>query len=103
MFSRLRLYGFLGGNHQQHQIDASSTSQHVAHKSFMSWHINESKPDPCVFQKSKTQINSDAAAFFFGKPIRIRPSESFHQRRFTVVYMACRADDHAFEMCRHKK
>jgi hypothetical protein len=69
----------------------------------MPGHVNESKPDSCVFQKSNAQVDGNTSAFFFGESIRIRAGERFHQGRFAVVYMPGSSNDHAFKVCGHER
>src|SRR5205085_8166761 len=43
MLASLRLYGFVGGDHQQHNIDAAHTGEHVAHETFVPGNVNKSQ------------------------------------------------------------
>ncbi len=41
VLASLRLDGFVGGNHQQHQVDAADAGQHVADEALVAGHIDE--------------------------------------------------------------
>ena len=43
MLARLRLDGFVGGDHHQHQVDAAHAGQHVAHKALMAGNVDETE------------------------------------------------------------
>ena len=101
MFASLRLDRFVGGNHQQHKINAAHSSQHVAHKALVSGHVD--KPQPQSFAAGhgqlkigKADIDGDAATLFFLQAVGIDASQCLHQCGFAVIDVTRRAYDDRF-------
>ena len=44
MLARLRLDGFVGGDHEQHQVDAAHAGQHVLDEALVAGDIDEAEP-----------------------------------------------------------
>ncbi len=88
-------------NHQQHQVDARRTGQHVAHESLMTRHIYKTEPDAIFFQKSKAEINGNPAPFLFREPVGMRPRQRLHERGFAVIDMAGSSNNYAFPLVGH--
>ena len=98
MLAGLRLDGFVGCDHQQHQIDSTDPRQHVAHEALVPGNVDEPEPDGVAagkrqFQVRETDVNGDATALFFFQSISIDPGESFHQCGFSVIDVSRGADD----------
>src|SRR5262249_31694319 len=101
MLASLRLDGFIGGNHQQHPIHAAYPSEHVSHNTFAAGDIDEAQAQLFAvrrgqLQVSKAEIDSDAAPLLFFQPVGIDAGKGPHQRGFTVVDVAGRAEDDGF-------
>jgi len=62
----------------------------------MPGHVHETEPHAGFFQKRKTQIDGDSAAFFLSKPIWVCSRQRFHKRRFAVINMPGGSHDHTF-------
>ena len=43
MFPRLRLDGLVGGNHQQHQVDAAHPCEHIANKALVPRNVDKTQ------------------------------------------------------------
>ncbi len=72
MLSRLRLDGFVGADHQQHQVDARGSREHVAYETLVSRHVDKAEADAGFFQECEAQINRDAAALFLFQAVGMR-------------------------------
>ena len=102
MLARLRLDGFVRGDHQEQHIDARRARQHVAHEPFVPRHIHKTEAHAIFFQECKTQIDRDSAALLFGQTIRVRSGQRFDQRRFAVVDVPGGANNYALRRNRHE-
>ena len=76
MFARLRLHRLVGRNHQQYQVDAADSGQHVAHEALVAGHIDEAEAQ--IFARrcrqievGEADIDGDAAPFFFFQAVGI--------------------------------
>ena len=98
MLSRLRLDRFIRRNHQQHQIDPRRAGQHVAHKALVPRYIYKTESHAIFFEKRKTKINRNPAPLLFREPVRMRASQRLDKRRFTVINVPSRSDNHAFAL-----
>src|SRR5262249_36714441 len=109
VLARLRLDGFVGGDHQQHQVDPANSGQHVADKALVAGDINESQAQlgsifvaplhaagRVEFQVREAKINGDAAPLLFFQAVGIDAGQGFHQRGLAVVNVAGGADDDGF-------
>ena len=95
MLGGLRHHAVIGGNDQQHEIDAGGARQHVVHEAFVARYIDETEDAAVRYrQVGKAEIDRDAARLFFLQAIGIDPGERAHQRGLAVIDMACGADDH---------
>ncbi len=63
--------------------------------------INEAETHASFFQKRETEVNGDAAAFFFFEAVGMRAGQRLDEGGFAVVDMAGGADDDAFALIRH--
>ena len=99
VFARLRLYGFVGCDHQQHQIDAAHSGQHVAHKAFMAGDVDQTNADrlpgrTLQVEVGEAEVYGDAAAFLLFEAVGINAGKGANQRALAVVNVARRADNH---------
>ena len=93
VLARLRLDRFVRRDHQQHQIDPADARQHVPHKSLVPRHIHQPQPSLPELQKRESQVNRDAAPFFFFQAVGVRAGERLDQRGFAVVDVSSGADN----------
>ena len=108
VFASLRLDPFIGGNYEQHQVDAAHARQHVAHKALVTGDIDEAQPNPAAigsgeFEVGKPNVNRDAAPFFFFEAVGINAGQGFHQRRLPVIDMSGRADDDGLHLRQYRR
>ena len=97
MFARLRLDGLVSGNRQKHQIDSRRAGQHVAHEFFVAGYIHKTKAHSRFIQKCETQIDRDAAAFFFFQTVGICAGQCLHEGRLAVINMSGSPDNDVFQ------
>ena len=100
MLARLGLDRFVGGDHQQHQIDAADPGQHVAHKAFVSRDIDESQAQLFAVRRSqlkvrKPDVDRDSPALLFLEAIGVNAGKGFDECGFPVIDMSGGADDDA--------
>ena len=93
MLARLRLDGFIRRDHEQNQVDAADSRQHVSHKALVAGDVDKAHTHAIKLQESKAEINGDAAALFFFETVWIGSREGLDERGFAVVDVAGRADD----------
>ena len=97
----LRLDGLIGGNHQQHQIDAPHAREHVPHEALVARDIDKTKTQhlavrPGQFQMCEADVDGDPAALLLFETIGIDASESLHQRSLAVIDVSRSADNNGF-------
>src|SRR5208337_3316465 len=76
VFASLRLDSFIGGNYQQHQVDAAHAGEHVAHKALVTGNIDETEANRATigggeFEVGKSYVDGDAAPLFFFEAIGV--------------------------------
>jgi hypothetical protein len=74
---------------------AAGAGHHRAHELFVARHVDETDT-AAVFQRHPgvTEFDGDAAPLFFRQPVGVDARQRAHERRLTVVDVACSADDH---------
>src|SRR5207244_11320312 len=76
MFTSLWLDRLIGGNHQQHQVNATDAGQHVAYEALVARDIHEAQPEDFAarsgqIQMCETDVDGDASTFFFFQAIGV--------------------------------
>ena len=94
MLAGLRHDRFVGGNHEQDEIDPSDAGQHVFDELFVAGHVHESDLHVAEVEMSESQVDRDAAKLLFLQTVGIDAGQSLDQRAFAVVDMSCRADNY---------
>src|ERR1019366_2492852 len=66
----LGLDGFVSRHHQQHQVDAANSGQHIAHKTLVPGDIDQANADRLAtwtlqVEVGETEVDGDAAALLF--------------------------------------
>jgi len=82
VFASLRLDAFIGGDYEQHQVDAAHARQHVAHKALVAGNIDEAQAQLAAigggkFEVGKPYVNRNAAPLFFFEAVGIDAGQSF--------------------------
>ena len=95
MLARLRHDAVVGGDHQQHEIDAGRAGQHVVHELLVPRHVDEAEHRAVRRrQVGEAEIDRDAARLLLLQAVGIDAGERAHQRGLAVVDVAGGADDH---------
>ncbi len=71
MLPGLRHRPVIGGDHQQHRIDAGDASQHVADEAFMARHVDEGEVVTVATTMGIAEIDGHAATFLLRQPVGI--------------------------------
>ena len=105
MLAGLRLDGFVGGDDEQDQVDASDASQHIADEALMAGDVDESQVKRILvggtnIHVGEAEIDRDSAALFFLEAVGVDAGESLDQRGLPVIDMPGRADDDGFHAAR---
>ncbi len=98
----LRFDGFVGGDHQDHQVDPADAGQHVAHEAFVAGDIDKTEAQTVAtvrrgqLQMGEPDIDGDAAAFLFFETVGIDAGERAHQRALAMIDVSGGADGDGF-------
>ena len=94
MLAGLRLDGFVGGDHEEHEVDAADAGEHVLDEALVAGDIDEAQAQGgCEFEVREAEIDGDAAAFFFFQAVGVDAGERLDERGLAVIDVAGRADD----------
>ena len=77
MLPSLRLDGLVGGDDQQHQIQAGCSREHVADETLVSRDIDKAQADAVLFEECEAEVNGDAAALFLFQSVGVCTGQSF--------------------------
>ena len=95
MLARLRHHAVVGGDDQQHEIDAGRAGQHVVHEFLVARHVDEAEHGAVRRRQiGEAEIDGDAARLLLLQPVGIDAGQRPHQRGLAVIDMAGGADDH---------
>jgi hypothetical protein len=91
----------VGGDHQQHQVDAVGPRQHVADEAFVAGHVDHARLAFAGIEVREPQVDRDAALALLLEPVGVGAGERLHQRRLAVVDVSGRAEDemHGTRFC----
>ncbi len=108
MFASLRLDPFIGGDYEEHQVDAAHAGKHVAHKALVAGNVDEAQPNPAAiggrkFEVGKPDVNRDAAPLLFFEAVGVNAGQGFHQRSLAVIDMSGGADDDGFHLRQYRR
>src|SRR5262249_39524264 len=99
----LRLDRFVRGYDQQNQINPSGTREHVADKFFVAGDIHKAEAHASEIEKSKPQIDCDAAPLLFCQAVRMSACQRFDQSGLAVVDVPGGSDNDALFGRIHKR
>src|ERR1700693_938171 len=99
VFARLWLDRVIGGNHEQHQVDATYAGQHVAYESLVAGDIYEAQAENFAaragqIEMGEADVDRDATAFFFFQAGGVDGGQSLDQSGFAVVDVSGGAYDY---------
>ena len=106
MLPRLRLDRLVGRNHQQHQVDAAHSGEHVADEALVSRNVDKAQAQSLAvrgrqIRVREAEVNGDAAPLLFLQSVGIDSGQRLHQRGFAVVDVPRRAYNDGFHLVRH--
>ena len=95
MLDRLRHGAVVGGDHQQHEVDAGRPRQHVVDELLVARNVDEAEHAARRRRHvGEAEVDRNAARFFLLEAIGIDAGQGAHQRGLAVIDMPCRSDDH---------
>ena len=95
MLAGLRHDAVVGGDHEQHEIDAGGAGQHVVDEFLMPRHVDKAEHGAVrCRQIGEAEIDGNATRLFFLEPIGIDAGQRADQRGLTVIDVAGGSDDH---------
>ena len=97
MLARLRLDRLVGGDDEEHQVDAADAGQHVLDEALVAGDVDEAEAQSGrELQVGEAEIDGDAAALFFFEAVGVDAGERFHERGLAVIDVSGGADDDVF-------
>jgi hypothetical protein len=98
MFARLRLDAFVRCYDEHHQVDSAYACEHIADEPLVAGHVHEADLHASEVHERESQIDRDPATLLLFEPVRMRPGQRLHQRRFAVVDVPRRPHNHVFHV-----
>ena len=107
MFASLRFDAFIGGNDENDEIDSAHAREHVADKTLVTGDIDETHANCAAIGGGKvemreTDVDGDAAAFFFFEAVGIHASQGFDERCLAMIDVSGGADDDGFHQRQYR-
>src|SRR5438105_11988087 len=93
MLAGLWHHGIVRGHDQNGQVNARGAGQHVLDKALVARHIDDAEAELAQVKNGKTNVNGDAAGFFFGEPVTVDAGKRLHQGSLAVVDVPSCAED----------
>ena len=94
VFPGLGHHAFVGGHHQQYEIDASCARYHSAYKLLVAGDVNYGDLESSVeFEDRKAEVDGDPARFFFGKSVGVDAGQCANQAGLAMIDVA-RSPEH---------
>src|SRR6185369_6083229 len=88
MLAGLRHHRFIGGDYEHHHIEAMRSGKHVFYKPLMAGHVYKTDSVVSNGQIGETDVDSNAALFFFFESIGVDAGERFDESRLSVIDVA---------------
>ena len=90
----LRLDGFVGRDHEQHQVDAAHPGQHVLDEALVAGDVHEAQAQRGrQLEVREAEVDGDAAPLLFFQAVGIDPGQRFDERGLAVIDVARGSDD----------
>ena len=94
VLARLGHHPFVGGDHQQGDVDAAGASQHMADEALVSRHVDDGGfAAGGQSQPGEAQFNRHAPPLLLGQAIGVDPCQGMDERTLAMVDMAGCTDD----------
>ena len=88
----------VGRDDEHDEIDPAHAREHVLDEPLVPGHVHERHGETLDHGVRETEIDRDAARFFFLQPIGIGPGERLHQRALPVIDVPGGSDDEGFHV-----
>ena len=96
VLARLRHDAFVGGHHDEREIDARGAGDHRPNERLVARDVDDAdRPDAVERERREPELDRDAAPLLLGQPIGVHAGEREHERRLAVIDVAGGAEDHA--------
>ena len=94
VLARLRHRAVVGGDDEQHRVDAGGAGEHVAHQPLVAGNVDEAEHAAALQRLvGEAEVDGDAARLLFLQAVGVDAGERLHQRGLPVVDVTCSADD----------
>ena len=94
VLARLGHHAFVGGDHQQGDVDAADAGEHVVDEALVAGHVDDRHLDAVrQSQPGEAEIDGHAALLFFLEAVGVDAGQGPDERRLAVVDVAGGADD----------
>ena len=91
----LRHHAVVGGDDQQHEVDAVRAGEHVADEALVPGHVDDAgRLAVADVEVREAEVDRDAALALLLEPVGVDPGQRFDQRRLAVIDVAGGAEDH---------
>ena len=101
MFFGLRHHAVVGGDGEEHQVDAVRAREHVADEALVARNVDDARARAVgQIEMGKAEIDRDAALLFFLEAVGVLAGQRLDQAGLAVVDMAGGADDRAWHAIR---
>lgn len=93
MLFRLRHDAFIGGDHEERDVDSGRPGEHVADKPLVPGHIDDAGLDLIAQrERCKPEVDGYAATLLFLPAVAINPRQRFDEGRLPMIDVAGGAD-----------
>ncbi|MCY4508871.1 MAG: hypothetical protein OXG35_18230, partial [Acidobacteria bacterium] len=93
MLAGLRHDRLVGGDDEEHAVDAARAGQHVLDEALVAGHVHERQPGVAVAPVRESEIDGDPARLLLLQPIRIGAGQGPDESALAVVDVSGGADD----------
>ena len=94
MLLGLRHHAVVGGDGEQHEVDAVRAGEHVADEALVARDVDDARPGAVrEIEVGEAEIDRDAALFLLLEPVGVLPGERLDEARLAVIDVAGGADD----------
>ena len=103
MLLGLRHHAVVGGDGEEHEVDAVGAGEHVADEALMAGDIDDAGAGAVgKGEVGEAEVDRDAAFLFFLEAVGVLAGESFDERGLAVVDMAGGADNGVDDLSSHR-
>ena len=93
MLARLGHHAFVGGDHEQREVDAADAREHVLDETLVSRHVDDADLFPAREREpGEAEVDRKTALLLLPQPVRVDAGEGLDERGLAVVNVAGSAD-----------